>query len=327
MPIPPDWAQKLQKFVEKLKADPNRPLGDDPFDHFVLTEHAASWNGFLSWTNELKGEWGFRGQRDAEWLLHPSEDRAILVEYKSRNTNGYYHLDRRQSERELLFQFKQRAHQYINQLPAESDLASWLGLMQHHGIPTRFLDWTHSPYVAMYFALEEQAQGVGKKSGVWAINLDWVNAKIREILSEELPAVSTVPLRATVLNEILDRIQKPLIMSIDPEHSDQRLAAQQGFFLCKLIGPATFNQILMTMMIHPSTPDYPVVRKLDVSAKNRIGFLKRLRTMNIHRASLFPDLDGFCRFLSLNLDIKTKEAGQELGPSIADLERKLRGQS
>ncbi len=101
------------------------------------------------------------------------------------------------------------------------------------------------------------------------------------------------------------------------------MAAQQGFFLCKLIGEATFNQILMSMMTHPDTPDGPVVRKLDISGKNRIDFLKRLRAMNIHRASLFPDFDGFCWFLRLNSEIRAKEAGQEEGPSISDLQKRL----
>ena len=101
------------------------------------------------------------------------------------------------------------------------------------------------------------------------------------------------------------------------------MTAQQGFFLCKLIPQASFSQIFMTMMIHPSTPKRPVVRRLEVDATNRIGFLKRLRAMNIHRASLFPDLDGFCRSLRLNSEIKAKEAAQEAGPSISDLRKML----
>jgi hypothetical protein len=42
--------------------------------------------------------------------------------------------------------------------------------------------------------------------------------------------------------------------------------------------------------------------------------------MNIHRASLFPDLDGFCQFLKLNSEIKAKEVAQEAGPSISELQ-------
>jgi hypothetical protein len=324
MPVPSDWSKTLREFVEKLKADPNRPLGDEPFAHFVLRERANSWKAFLGWSNELDASWCFRGQREAKWLLHPSQDRAVLVEYEFKDSRGFYHLNRRDSERELLFQFRQRAHQYINNVPAATDLASWLGLMQHHGVPTRFLDWTHSAYVALYFALEEQSWGRGTRSAVWAINLDWLEKKAREFLPLEPSDLST-PKTPSMLNQnlILDQIEKPVIVKIDPQHSDQRMAAQQGFFLCKLIGEATFNQMLMTMMTHPDTPDQPVVRKLEVSGRNRIEFLKRLRAMNIHRASLFPDLDGFCRFLTLNTEIRAKEAAQEDGPSFSDLRRMM----
>jgi len=64
------------------------------------------------------------------------------------------------------------------------------------------------------------------------------------------------------------------------------------------------------MTLHPKTadrpdlPNRPVVRKLVVNRELRIEFLKNLRAMNIHRASLFPGLDGFGQSLKLDLEIK-----------------------
>jgi hypothetical protein len=143
------------------------------------------------------------------------------------------------------------------------------------------------------------------------------------VLTPEAPAA--VPLdpraRARYLNSLLGRTERPVIVSVDPLQTDERMAAQQGFSLCKLIHQATFNQILMSMMIHPDTPERPVVRKLEVDGKQRIEFLKNLREMNIHRASLFPSLDGFCQSLRLDLEIKARGKGQEAGPSISDLRR------
>ena len=327
MPIPSDWSQQLGAFAEKLKADPDLALGDEPFDKFVLTEAepTASWEAFLEWLHELKGSWCFRGQREARWRLHTSLDRAVLVKFEFPNSRGYYHLDREIEGRNLLFRFQQRAHQYIQNLPSSNDLSSWFALMQHHGVPTRFLDWTRSPYVAMYFALEEVTQEQERRSAIWAIDLDWLERKGSEVLASE--ALQSVPddpkSRAEYLNSLLGRTEKPVIVIIDPLHADQRMAAQQGFFLCKLIHQATFNQILMSMMIHPNTPERPVVRKLEVGGNHRIEFLKRLREMNIHRASLFPGLDGFCQTLRLDLEIKARGEGQELGPSISDLRKML----
>jgi hypothetical protein len=62
----------------------------------------------------------------------------------------------------------------------------------------------------------------------------------------------------------------------------------------------------MSMMIHPEIPQQPVVRKLRIRESSRIDFLEQLRRMNIHRASLFPGLDGFCEYLKVDLKIKVE---------------------
>src|ERR1039457_512358 len=182
MPVPSDWAKRLKAFVDELKADSDRALGDEPFDKFVLTESepAASWEAFLKWIVGLGGSWCFRGQRDAGWRLHTSLDRAVLVEHESQNSRGQRYLDRETAGRDLLFRFQQRAHQYIHNLPGRDDLASWFALMQHHGVPTRLLDWSRSPYVALYFALEEEPKEQDRRSAIWAIDLDWLETKGRE---------------------------------------------------------------------------------------------------------------------------------------------------
>jgi hypothetical protein len=176
----------------------------------------------------------------------------------------------------------------------------------------------------MYFALEEEAQAQDRRSAIWAIDLDWLERKGSDLLASD--ASTSVPgdpkARTEYLNSLL-RTEKPVIVNIDPLHADERMAAQQGFFLCKLVHQATFNKILMVMMIHPDTPERPVIRKLEVDGNHRIESLKHLREMNIHRASLFPGLDGFCQSLRLDLEIKAKGERQEAEPSISDLRKML----
>src|SRR5271166_2905203 len=273
MPIPSDWAQNLRNFVKNRpqasqdgirRIDDSEYLGDAPFKHFVLTEKAETWDEFLAWMNELLGQWCFRGQRDASWNLDTSLDRAVFREYSSENISGYYHLNRQKVIDELLFRFQQQAHQYVPKLPSRDDLGSWLALMQHYGVPTEFLDWTKSPYVALYFAFEEKPP---KEEGcsLWAIDLDWLEQKSRDLLSEETvtPAERWKFLgpdfkeRASYLTNLLGRTKTPVIVSIDPPQLDTRMVAQQGFFLCKLYHQSTFSQILMTMMIHPEASDGP----------------------------------------------------------------------
>jgi hypothetical protein len=308
MNVPPDWPRRLREFVDRRKQNPTAEeyIGDNPFDKFVLTHEAESWEEFLEWLNDLQGSWCFRGQRESMWLLYTSLDRAVKREELTANSRSLHHLNREIEQRELLFRFQQQAHVYVRHPPALGDLASWLALMQHHGAPTRFLDWTRSPFVAAYFAFEEEAREESKRSAIWAVDLDWIETRGYEQLLPEGPPSSPddSKSRARRINSLLAQNEKAVIVRIDPIKSNERMAVQQGIFLCKLLHEASFSQTLMRMMIHPQTPNRPVVRRLEVESSRRKEFLKNLRAMNIHRASLFPGLDGFAQSLRLDLEIK-----------------------
>lgn len=198
-----------------------------------------------------------------------------------------------------------------------NDLSSWLALMQHHCVPTRLLDWTESPYVAMYFAIEDKAKDKRRRekeshSAVWAIDLAWLESRGRELLQSKNGAPSAIdssPAEAAdYTNRLLRETEEPVIVRINPPMSNPRLFAQRGIFLCKLYHQASFGQILMTMMMHPEPADRPVIRKLEIGSSLRIKFLKHLRAMNIHRTSLFPGLDGLGSSLKLDLELKDREA-------------------
>src|SRR4051812_24341398 len=90
--------------------------------------------------------WAFRGQRDSAWRLSTSIDRVPVT------------ADRAIAESQLINTFKRRAHHFMVRTPLPDQEAEWLALMQHHGAPIRFLDWTRSPYVASYFAFEDATE-------------------------------------------------------------------------------------------------------------------------------------------------------------------------
>ena len=126
-------------------------------------------------TVQRRVPWVFRGQRDANWKLASSYERA-------RERLGLSKLNERLSrisEYTALEEFKRNASHLLPREP--SCQLEWLALMQHYGAPTRLLDFSESPFVALYFALdgrraesEDTAKSrSGKKNGfsVWAINL------------------------------------------------------------------------------------------------------------------------------------------------------------
>jgi hypothetical protein len=90
---------------------------------------------------EPRGRWVFRGHSDARFKLTPSVGRGL---HTSKSRDKY--------EKSLFNSFCREARGYLTALPTND--WEWLSLAQHHGLPTRLLDWTHNPLAALYFAVE-----------------------------------------------------------------------------------------------------------------------------------------------------------------------------
>jgi hypothetical protein len=193
------------------------------------------------------------------------------------------------------------------------EVVDWLALMQHHGAPTRMLDWTRSPYVALYFAMQESN---AKEAALWAIDLEWLRERSYEILRERdedcCPKEYDPDAVAQYVNRILLRENNPyVIVQASPVQINERMQIQQGELLCGLLHRPVFSTILLSMLIKPGKAPHQVVSKVIVKRDHRIEFLEELRRMNIHEASLFPGLDGFARSLGVNLEISVAKQIEE----------------
>ena len=330
MPVPLDWSLKLRQFVDEWKRNPRaeRYIGDAPFGNFVLTEQANSWRDLLAWSNELRDLCCFRGQREAAWSLLTSLDRAVRRDFLSDSPDGsrvtgYYHLNREDEGRRNLVRFREHVDRYTSNAPSGDDLGSWFALMQHYGTPTRFLDWSRSPFVAAYFALEEELRGERNRSAIWAIDMDWLERRGRELVPAAILGSrgdDDVD-RARWENSLLETSCEPIIVRINPLETNHRMVAQQGILLCKLFHEAFFSQTLMRMMIHPETIVQPVVRKLEIDTAHRTEFLRNLRAMNIHKASLFPEFAEHSREHEAAEDFVTSR-GLSHGPKLTARNRR-----
>jgi hypothetical protein len=218
-------------------------------------------------------------------------------------------------ERDLLLQFQRRAHHYIPNPPDDSDVLEWFALMQHHGVPTRLLDWTFSPYVALYFAIENSPPDTD--CAVWAVDTGWLAQKGNEALPSDsrFPKDSGVRAFNQYLNRVLLTGNNPnVVVAANPIRMSERAAAQQGVFLCDLSHSGAIDISLLQMLV-PTPPPLSPIWKVVIKTTERFRFLRELTRMNIHGASVFPGLDGFAK--SLNLDLKTEidESIQKMIPN------------
>ena len=126
----------------------------------------------LGWGAEgdiYRKTWIFRGHKSATYNLEPSIEREA----------GGTRLSWKALESELLKEFQTKAPLHISsdRLPHSNDKLSWLPLMQHYGVPTRLLDFTYSPYAALYFALRDRPKDKPTSPPeVWAVDQVAVNS-------------------------------------------------------------------------------------------------------------------------------------------------------
>jgi hypothetical protein len=189
--------------------------------------------------------------------------------------------------------------------------------MQHYGAPTRLLDFTRSPYVASYFALEELHEKEDGKIGnraIWAVDTDWLikNSFRRVCEDKTLPDCNEDGFRDSgFLTGTFDSLfvrnhNIPLVLPIEPPRSNPRLLAQQGLFLCPSIAEAGFEKNLATYSDCTQDMDQHIIKIL-VEGRIRTELLSEFRLMNISRATLFPDLQGYAQSLAYELEFRSSD--------------------
>ncbi|WP_433630105.1 FRG domain-containing protein [Halomicrococcus sp. NG-SE-24] len=279
-------------------------------EHEFVADDWATLHRLLyrdAWDEELgrhRSPYVFRGMTDSDHNLETSLHRFV-------GESGRWDL-----EVHLLRNFRQYARQEIDQPESPFHL---MALAQHHGLPTRLLDWTYSPAVAAYFATGGSPDADGL---IWAVDYEAAHERLPDHFQEFLAELGTDMYNAAMLYDLMrlvieqseeqegqlaDRQTLPMldVRDVLTEFSKQRGDDHIVFFQPPSIDQRIVNQAaLFSSMANPRTsmeewferhPD--LYWKIIIPANRKQEFRDKLDQANINHRTLFPGLDGIATWL------------------------------
>uniref|UniRef100_E6PX38 FRG domain-containing protein n=1 Tax=mine drainage metagenome TaxID=410659 RepID=E6PX38_9ZZZZ len=232
----------------------------------------------------------WRGHADAvNWVLRPSVFR------KGRNGLPY-------DENALINNFLMRAYGRLGHRPRPGSDLEWLFLAQHYGLPTRLLDWTESPLVALYFAVsEENCRGelADCNACLWAVapsELNKANSNRSDpanaqngLISPENSVVQAIAMKALGSKDevVWSRTGQnpytlPQFVALQTFEIDERVVAQSGRF--------TLHSCEQAIESLADKDRY--LRKFLIPASSKPTIRQRLKDLGIQKWDLFPDLQA-----------------------------------
>ena len=197
--------------------------------------------------------WIYRGQSDPTWELLPKAGRPP---FSGGDDLRYFE------------GWKRRAARFIDPTRLQNDW-QWLQLAQHHGLPTRLLDWTWGPLVATFFAIWDETKDTD--AVVYAYHVD------EHVATDQTPITDVESVALVKSTEIAARItSQSALFTIHPEPDK----------------PMDTNQDRL--------------RTITIKGSARTELLKDLDHYGVNRASIFADLDGLSAHICWSLATKSQ---------------------
>lgn len=203
-------------------------------------------------------------------------------------------------EDSLIRNFKKYASLEIEDI---TNIWEVLSLAQHHGLPTRLLDWTFSPYVAAHFATEDT--NVGEDGVVWRINIEECMDALPFDLKGKLTTHGGFTFTKELLNELISggtnlnesmsahqENGEPYLLFFEPPSIDARIVNQYGLFSILSDNSQSINEFVA------GSKNKITLEKIIIPRIIKKEIRDKLDQININERVIYPGLDGLCKWLS-----------------------------
>ncbi len=266
--------REMSMCVEEIKPTSWQKLVNELFRDCALQEHIMRYRSLYA----------YRGLSDSTYTLKTS-----LIRLHDKNINCCQKV-----EPHLLKNFMKYSRE---DYPSYSKW-QWLALAQHHGLPTRLLDWTFSPFVALHFATADSKK-FDCDGAVWLVNFEKVHKELPTEIYSQFDKEGSYVFTVTSLSKIakdletfdkIDNKGKPFALFFEPPSLDERIVNQSA--LHSIISSPTmrFDELLEQ---HPSW-----YKRIIIPKQLKAEIRDKLDQANITERVLFPGLDGLSSWLS-----------------------------
>jgi len=242
--------------------------------------------------NQFPNSFVFRGHADSSWGLTTTLERISKQSGNNQFSKAY--------EDWSMGEFKSKFHLYDKANVAPASKLEWLSLMQHYGVPTRLLDLTTSPFVALFFAVEAYDPIKSPDFSIYAfdysettkISLDIIKANDSKFT--ETPE-SIIGRQDEIFGDTIDRFNFDLVWITEPTRLNIRIDRQAGSFAVCGNRNGNIEDIL-------SGPKYTSAKIEKIVIKNNLfkPCYALLRKMNISPKTIYGDLVGLAKTLALD---------------------------
>jgi hypothetical protein len=245
--------------------------------------------------NELPNNFIYRGHADSSWKLESTLERTIGDNWSSELAKKF--------EDHYLNLFKSKYHIYNgNEHEPKSKLA-WLSVMQHYGAPTRLIDFTESPYIALYFALEAYDPLLKNDLSIYAIDYNAIMDESLAYISKRDSSFKKtrneiIGRQDELFDDVVDRFSYEVVWITEPLELNARIDRQSGTFLISGDKEKRIEDLLTNEMYSEV-----LIKKFIIPSSIYENIYALLRKMNINAKTIYGDLGGLAKSIKMDMQV------------------------